>query len=82
MKTKPLRRLIVPVKSKKSKAPKLPDLKVCAQSALRCALEQLEAFTIIDLYGVHATDCSYAAYKIYEDAKALAVNYIKKGIEL
>ena len=71
------------LKTKKSiAAPKLPDLKVCTQSALRCALEQLEAFTIIDLYGVHATDCSHAAYKIYEEARALAVNYIKKGIEL
>jgi hypothetical protein len=44
--------------------------------------EQLEQCTVIDLYGVNATDCTNAASKIYEDAWQIAINYIKKGAAL
>jgi hypothetical protein len=69
------------VKSKKSKILS-PDLKKCVQGALRCMVQQLEQYTVIDLYGVDATDCTTAASKIYEDAKQIAINYIKKGVDL
>jgi len=59
-----------------------PDLKACIHSTLRCAAQQLELLNIIDLYGVNATDASPAEAKIYEDARALAIAYIKKGAEL
>jgi len=59
-----------------------PDLKTCIHSALHCAAQQLEALNIIDLYGVAAFDAVPTEAKVYEDARALAIAYIKKGVEL
>jgi len=59
-----------------------PDLKACIHVALRCAVQQLEELNIIDLYGAAAAGATLAESKIYEDACALAIAYIKKGAEL
>ena len=60
-----------------------PDLKTCVCSALRHAAQQLEELNIVDLYGAVISDSTLVSdYKIYEDARALAIAYIKKGAEL
>lgn len=58
-----------------------PDLKALTHAALRIAAEQLEQYTVIDLYGAEAAFASPSNSPIYVEARALAINYIKKGIE-
>lgn len=77
----------MPVKSKKSKAPKLPDLKAETRLILLSAVGYLQRSSLINLLGeriiphILAGDDSEIG-KVYEDAKAIAIAYIKKGIEL
>jgi hypothetical protein len=68
---------------KKSSSRLKPDLKTCVRNALRCASQQLEELNIIDLYGDAITDSTPVLdAKVYEDARTLAIAYIKKGAEL
>ena len=54
-----------------------PDLKDAVRHALEAAAQQLEAYSIIDLWGAAAYNGDHAA--IYEEAQKVAVNYIRMG---
>lgn len=54
-----------------------PDLKELIKGALIVAAEQLESYSIIDIWGVAAYDGKHA--DIYDEAKKVAANYIRMG---
>ena len=72
---------------KKSKAPKSPDLKAEVRAMLLSAVGYLQHSSLVSLLGTRilphilASDDSEIG-KVYEDAKSIAIAYIKKGIEL
>jgi hypothetical protein len=75
------------MKKQSNKAPKLPDLKAETRLILLSAVGYLQHSSLVTLLGVRilphilASDDSEIG-KVYEDARAIAIAYIKKGAEL
>ena len=75
------------VAKKQSKPQKLPDLKVEVRAMLLSAACYIERSSLLALLGTRilphilASDDSEIG-KVYEDARAIAIAYIKKGAEL
>ena len=72
------------MKRQSNKAPKLPDLKAEVRAMLLSAVGYLEHTALINLLDASRLRkfADDETAKVYEDAKTIAIAYIKKGIEL